>query len=101
LFTIWSMQTQVNDQLMNSTIGRRPIVAAPTASPEKAASEIGVSMTRSGPNWSSIPLDTLYAPLYWATSSPHRNTLGSRSISSVMAARRASRSWRTAIGEWG
>src|SRR3954471_4213561 len=91
------MQTQVNDQLMNSMIGRSPAVAAPTPSPEKAASLIGVSNTRRGPNLSSIPSDTLYAPLYSATSSPMRNTFSSRSISSVMAARRASRNCITGM----
>jgi hypothetical protein len=59
LFTIWSMQTQVNDQLMNSMIGRSPSIAAPTPSPLKAASLMGVSMTRLGPKRSSIPSDTL------------------------------------------
>jgi hypothetical protein len=59
LFTIWSMQTHVNDQLMNSMIGRSPHVAAPTPRPENAASLIGVSMMRLGPNFSSIPSDTL------------------------------------------
>jgi hypothetical protein len=53
------MQTSVNDQLMNSMIGRSPTVAAPTPSPEKAASLMGVSMIRRGPNFSSIPSDTL------------------------------------------
>ncbi len=59
LLTIWSMQTQVNDQLMNSMIGRSPIMADPTPRPEKPASLIGVSIIRRGPNWSSIPSDTL------------------------------------------
>ena len=34
----------------------------PTPAPTKAVSEIGVSRTRSGPNSSSIPLDTPKAP---------------------------------------
>ena len=41
---------QVNDQLMNSMIGRSPTIAAPTPRPEKPASLIGVSITRRGPN---------------------------------------------------
>ena len=49
----------MNDQLMNSMIGRSPTMAAPTPRPEKAASLIGVSITRRGPNLSSIPSDTL------------------------------------------
>ena len=76
---------------MNSTIGRSPIMAAPMLRPAKPDSEMGVSMIRLGPNWSSIPWDTLYAPSYSATSSPMRYTDSSRSISSVIAARRASR----------
>src|SRR4051812_41782404 len=78
---------------MNSTIGRSPVMAAPMPMPEKPASEIGVSITRRGPNLSSIPSETLYAPLYWPTSSPMRKTFSSRSISSVIAWRRASRNW--------
>src|SRR5687768_624580 len=93
LLTIWSMQTQVNDQLMNSMIGRRPMQAAPTPRPEKAASEIGVAITRRGPYLSSMPSETLYAPLYWATSSPIRKTFSSRSISPGIAWRRACRNW--------
>ena len=91
LFRIWSAATRQKDHDMNSMIGRRPYIAAPTPSPEKAVSEIGVSMIRLSPNSASIPLETLYAPLYCATSSPMRNTFWSRRISSSMASRRASR----------
>ena len=59
---------------MNSTTGRIPIMAAPTARPEKAASLIGVSIIRSDPNFSNKPSETLYEPLNWATSSPMRTT---------------------------
>ena len=34
---------------MISTTGRSPVIAAPTAAPTKPISEIGVSITRSGP----------------------------------------------------
>lgn len=37
---------------MPSTIGRRPVIAAPTAMPVKAFSAIGVSRTRSSPYFS-------------------------------------------------
>jgi hypothetical protein len=65
-----SAATRLNDQLMNSTIGRSPYIAAPIAMPANPFSEIGVSMMRLGPNSSSMPWLTLYAPLYSATSSP-------------------------------
>ena len=35
---------------ISSTTGLRPVAAAPTAAPTNAASEIGVSRMRSGPN---------------------------------------------------
>ena len=40
---------------ISSTTGRRPATAAPTPAPTKAASDIGVSRTRSGPYFSSKP----------------------------------------------
>ena len=40
-------------------MGFNPFIAAPTPRPAKPSSEIGVSYTRSGPNSSSIPWDTL------------------------------------------
>ena len=59
LDTIWSKHTNVKFHVMNSTIGRRPISAAPMPSPAKPFSEIGVSMIRFGPNCSSMPCETL------------------------------------------
>ena len=47
---------------MISMIGRMPINAAPVAAPAIAASEMGVSRMRSGPNSSSMPLLTPNAP---------------------------------------
>ena len=45
---IWSKQTPMKSTNMSSATGRWPRVAAPTAAPMKADSEIGVSSTRSG-----------------------------------------------------
>ena len=74
LLRIWSAATRLKDQLMNSTMGRSPPMAAAMAMPVKPFSLMGVSMTRLGPNSSSMPWLTLYAPLYSATSSPSRKT---------------------------
>ena len=49
------MQTPKKSTNISSAIGRMPCSAAPTAAPMNAVSEIGVSMTRSGPNLSSRP----------------------------------------------
>src|ERR1700674_3723195 len=70
-----------------STTGRNPVMAAPTASPVKPASEIGVSSTRSLPNSSSKPERTLKGVPASATSSPRMQTVGSRRISSASASR--------------
>ncbi len=43
---------------MSSTTGLKPAMAAPTATPTKPASEIGVSMMREDPNSASMPLLT-------------------------------------------
>ena len=72
----------------NSTTGRSPTSAAPAARPVKPVSAIGVSTTRRGPNLSRKPFVTLNAPPNWPTSSPMRNTSGSRSISASSAADR-------------
>ena len=70
---------------MISMTGRIPIIAAPTAAPVNAISEIGVSRTRTGPNLSSSPSDVLNTPSAAATSSPNRMTRSSLSISSDKA----------------
>src|SRR5260221_4140577 len=75
---------------MMSTTGRRPVIAAPTATPVNPASEIGVSMTRDFPNSSTSPDKTLNGVPASATSSPIRHTRGSRRISSASASRTAS-----------
>ena len=46
-------------KVIHSTIGRRPAMAAPMPMPVNPSSEIGVSMTRSGPYFSSSPWLTL------------------------------------------
>src|SRR6266567_199452 len=70
-----------------STTGRKPVMAAPTASPVNPASEIGVSRTRSLPNSSTRPESTLNGVPASATSSPIMQTVGSRRISSARASR--------------
>src|SRR5713101_3462908 len=72
---------------MMSTIGRSPVIAAPTARPVNPASEIGVSSTRSLPNSSTRPESTLKGVPASATSSPMMQTVGSRRISSARASR--------------
>jgi len=61
-FTIWSSASSAKFQVMNSITGRRPAIAAPMPIPAKPSSAIGVSTTRRGPNSSSRPRLTLYAP---------------------------------------
>src|SRR5579863_1006086 len=74
---------------MMSTTGRRPVMAAPTPTPVKPASEIGVSTTRSAPNSSTNPESTLNGVPASATSSPKIHTRESRRISSASASRTA------------
>ena len=70
---------------MMSTTGRMPVIAAPTASPVMPASEIGESITRSGPNSATRPDSTLNGVPASATSSPITNTRSSRRSSSASA----------------
>src|SRR6516164_2799404 len=74
---------------MISTTGRKPVMAAPTATPVKPASEMGVSSTRSGPNSSTRPVRTLNGCPASAMSSPRMKTRESRRISSASASRTA------------
>ena len=60
------------------------------AMPMNPASEMGVSQTRSGPNSSSRPAVTWYAPPKMPMSSPSRIMAGSRRISCARASRIAS-----------
>src|SRR6516162_7047695 len=75
---------------MMSTTGRIPVIAAPTPRPVNPASEIGVSMTREGPNSCTRPARTLKAVPASATSSPISTSRGSRRISSAIASLTAS-----------
>src|SRR5215813_5090153 len=77
---------------MMSTMGRIPVIAAPTAIPVKPGSEIGVSRTRSVPNSSTSPVSTLNTVPASAMSSPQMKTRGSRRISSAIPSRTASAS---------
>src|SRR6266849_5181061 len=74
---------------MMSTTGRSPVIAAPTLMPVNPASEIGVSITRSAPNSSTSPDNTLNGVPASATSSPKMHTRLSRRISSASASRTA------------
>src|SRR5579863_8938938 len=74
---------------MMSTTGCRPVIAAPTATPVKPASEMGVSTTRLAPNSSTNPERTLNGVPASATSSPKMQTWESRRISSARASRTA------------
>src|SRR4051794_38817262 len=75
-----------------STIGRMPMIAAPTAAPKNPSSAIGVLSIRSG-NSCSRPSVTVNAPPQppgTAMSSPRQNTDTSRRISSAIPSRSAS-----------
>src|SRR2546421_1366813 len=86
------MQTPMKSANMISATGRKPASAAPAAAPTMADSLIGVSMTRSAPNFGSRPLVTPKMPPDASrspdvppappeTSSPSTMTRGSRAIS--------------------
>src|SRR6516162_9469698 len=94
------MATPKKSANISSTTGRMPSTAAPTPRPMKAVSEIGVSSTRSGPNWSSSPVVAPKIPPYFPMSSPRTKTSASRSISCAMpsAMARAVVSRRPAAG---
>ena len=47
---------------INSATGRLPVMARPTPAPTNADSLMGVSRTRSGPNFASSPSVTLNTP---------------------------------------
>src|SRR5690606_23005710 len=72
---MWSIACMAKFQVMNSTIGRNPANAAPTPTPVKPYSVIGVSITRFAPNSSSRPWLTLYAPWYSPTSSDRQSVV--------------------------
>ena len=86
-----SMGSAMKSPNMISTIGRSPVTAAPKAAPASASSEIGVSNTRSEPKRSCRSGVALNTPPATATSSPKNTTEASRSISSAIASRIATR----------
>ncbi len=59
LLKTWSSASMAKLKVMNSMTGRSPVMAAPTPSPAKPSSVMGVSTTRFSPNRSSSPFDTL------------------------------------------
>src|SRR5207302_5836795 len=83
--TSWSMTSVMKSPNMMSTIGRIPVIAAPSPMPVMPASEIGESRIRSAPNSSTRPESTLKGVPASATSSPIRKTDGSRRSSSPIA----------------
>eukprot|EP00835_Amoeboradix_gromovi_P004868 NODE_409_length_9212_cov_0.585537.p12 type:complete len:112 gc:universal NODE_409_length_9212_cov_0.585537:599-264(-) len=85
LLIIWSIACMLKLNVINSQIGFNPPKAAPTAKPAKPLSVIGVSMILLSPYLSNKPLVTLYAPWYFATSSPSKNTSSSLPSSSSSA----------------
>ena len=74
---------------MLAEFGPKRIIDTPIAELGFAGIVVG-SIIRFGPNSANIPLLTLYAPLYSATSSPIKKMVSSRRISSFIASRRAS-----------
>ena len=64
----------MKSEIWSSTTGRAPTSAAPTPAPEMAASEIGESITRAGPNSASSPSVTLNRPPCRPMSSPITKT---------------------------
>src|SRR6266571_7492905 len=85
---------------LKSTTGRRPVMAAPSAIPVKPGSEIGESITRSGPNSSTSPERTLKGVPASATSSPTMKTEASRRISSASASFTACDSVSSRVPGW-
>src|ERR1700683_228738 len=70
-----------------SATGRSPRNPIPQAAPTMAVSLMGVSITRSRPNFESSPSVALKAPPYTPMSSPIATTAWSRTISSNIACR--------------
>jgi hypothetical protein len=76
LLMTWSAAMPMKSMIMISATGTRPSIAAPIAAPTIAASEIGVSSTRSRPYFVDSPAVGPDAPGS-AMSSPSRNTRSS------------------------
>ncbi len=88
-FTSSSTAQRAKSEKRISTTGREPARAAPTPTPMIAASEIGASETRSGPNSSTSPRYCPKTPPR-PRSSPRAQTAGSRRISPARVCRPAS-----------
>src|SRR2546427_444190 len=84
------MVSVMKSPTLTATTGRVPVMAAPTPMPAYPGSEIGVSMIRCVPNSCTSPVSVLKGWPASATSSPIRNTRGSRRISSAIASFTAS-----------
>jgi hypothetical protein len=89
LLEIWLKASSRKPMFIPSTIGRRPVIAAPTAMPVKLFSAIGVSRH---PQLSVLfveILGDLVGTAVVAHVLTHHADVGSRAISSSMASRRA------------
>jgi len=89
--TIWSNATAAKSENIIAATGRKPASAMPIEAPTKPVSEIGVSMTRSGPKKSSSPSVILNDPPAAPMSSPNRMTFSSARMASCSARLMASR----------
>jgi hypothetical protein len=81
--TSWSMAQYMKLAIVMSTIGRNPVIAAPTAAPTKPFSDNGTSRTRLSPNSSTKP--EAVPNRLRRRSSPRMITRSSRAISSRCA----------------
>src|SRR3974390_2080609 len=90
LLISWSAAMPMKSMIMISATGSIPSIAAPIAAPTIAASEIGVSSTRSWPYFVDKPAVGPDAPGS-AMSSPSKNTLSSALSASSSARFSASR----------
>src|SRR5579884_2602007 len=95
---IWSTAGMMKSWNWISAMGRRPLMAAPMATPTMADSASGVSMTRISPNSWCSPSVALNTPPLTPTSSPMTMTRSSLRISSRMPSRIASMYVFTGIG---
>ena len=87
-FTTSSIEHKAKSTTRISTTGFNPFSAMPTAAPMIVASEIGVSITRSGPNSCASPRYCAKIPPR-PTSSPSATTCGSARIASASAVQAA------------
>ena len=88
-FSRGSAHSVTKSSYISSTTGCMPRMAAPTAMPMNPSSEMGVSMTRLGPNSSRKPVVMANTLPITAMSSPMMNILSSRRISSSRPSRMA------------